>query len=103
MSRLISLTKAFLLGAALLMASCSDQAAQAQNGVGTRAQIRESLGNAPAAIDTTTAVRLSAAFRGAAEQVLPSVVHIRVTTTQTASRSPMRGFPFPFFDFVFIL
>ncbi len=99
MSRLISLTKASLLGAALLVGSCSDQAAQAQNGAGTRAQIRESMGNAPAAIDTTTAVRLSAAFRGAAEQVLPSVVHIRVTTQQTtASRSPLRGFPFPFFD-----
>jgi serine protease Do len=98
MSRLIQLTNASMLGVALMAAGCSDQAAQAQNGNNTRAQIRESLGNAPAAIDTTTAVRLSAAFRGAAEQVLPSVVHIRVTTQQTAQRTPARSFPFPFFD-----
>ncbi|HET9440442.1 MAG TPA: Do family serine endopeptidase [Longimicrobiales bacterium] len=100
MSRLIELTKATLLGAALIASGCSDQAAQAQNGNGARAQIRESLGNAPASIDTTTAVRLSAAFRGAAEQVLPAVVHVRVTTQATAqrTRTPQRNFPFPFFD-----
>ncbi len=100
MLRFIRLAQVTVLGSALLIAACGDRAAQAQNNAnGTRAQIRESLGNAPAAIDTTTAVRLSAAFRGAAEQVLPSVVHIRVTTTQTArARTPQRNLPFPFFD-----
>ena len=67
MLRFIRLAQVTVLGSALLIAACGDRAAQAQNNAnGTRAQIRESLGNAPAAIDTTTAVRLSAAFRGAA-------------------------------------
>ena len=99
MSRFIRLTRVAVLSTMVALGACSDQPAQAQNGTGARAQIRESMGNAPAAIDTTTAVRLSAAFRGAAEQVLPSVVHIRVTTTQTArARTPQRNIPFPFFD-----
>ena len=99
MSRLYQLTTLTLLASSVALASCSDQAAQAQNGTRTRAQIRESMGNAPATIDTTTAVRLSAAFRGAAEQVLPAVVHVGVTTAgTTAQRSPGRSFPFPFFD-----
>jgi serine protease Do len=98
MSRVIELTGVGLLSAALLVSACSDQAAQAQNNQGTRAQIRESMGNAPTAIDTTTAVRLSAAFRGAAEQALPAVVHIRVTTQATARRQSQRTLPFPFDD-----
>src|SRR5687767_6595786 len=98
MSRL-KLTAFGIVSSALLLSGCSDQAAQAQNNnAGTRAQIRESMGNAPTAIDTTTAVRLSAAFRGASEQALPSVVHIRVTTQATARRTTQRALPFPFFD-----
>ncbi|HEY0809925.1 MAG TPA: trypsin-like peptidase domain-containing protein, partial [Longimicrobiales bacterium] len=98
MSRL-KLTAFGIVSSALLLSGCSDQAAQAHNNnAGTRAQIRESMGNAPTAIDTTTAVRLSAAFRGASEQALPSVVHIRVTTQATARRTTQRTLPFPFFD-----
>ncbi len=100
MSRFQKIAKVTFLSSSVVLAACSDQPAQAQNNAGTRAQIRESMGNAPAAIDTTTAVRLSAAFRGAAEQVLPSVVHVRVTTQATVAsqRTPQRSFPFPFFD-----
>jgi serine protease Do len=101
MSRFLKLARITFLGSTIVVAACSDQAAQAQNNAGTRAQIRESMGNAPTAIDTTTAVKLSAAFRGAAEQVLPAVVHVSVTTAATASRqqrTPQRSFPFPFFD-----
>jgi serine protease Do len=100
MSRVKRYTAIALLSPALVLGACSDHAAQAQNNQGTREKIRESMGNAPTTIDTTTAVRLSAAFRGAAEQALPSVVHIRVTTQQTASqqRNTPRVLPFPFFD-----
>ena len=100
MSRFYQLTTLVLVGSTVALASCGDRPAQAQNGNGTRAQIRESMGNAPASIDTSTAVRLSAAFRGAAEQVLPAVVHVGVTTaaTQQNNRSPQRNLPFPFFD-----
>src|SRR5688572_24210679 len=101
MSRFLQLAKVTFLSSTVLVAACSDQAAQAQNNAGTRAQIRESMGNAPTTIDSTTAVKLSAAFRGAAEQVLPAVVHVRVTTAATTARNqrtPQRSFPFPFFD-----
>ena len=99
MSRLIRFGQITILGAAVLTGACSDREAQAQNGTAARAQIRESMGNAPASIDTTTAVRLSSAFRGAAEQVLPSVVNVSVTTQGTPrTRTPQRSLPFPFFD-----
>lgn len=100
MSRFIRFSQIAVLSSAVALGACSDREAQAQNGAGTRAQIRESMGNAPALIDTTTAVRLSSAFRGAAEQVLPSVVNVSVTTqaTPARSRTPQRNFPFPFFD-----
>jgi serine protease Do len=99
MSRFIRFSQITVLSATVLVGACSDREAQAQNGTAARAQIRESMGNAPASIDTTTAVRLSSAFRGAAEQVLPSVVNISVTTQATPrSRVPQRNFPFPFFD-----
>ncbi len=100
MSRLTRITQATVLGSAIALSACGDRDAQAQNGTGARAQIRESMGNAPAAIDTTTAVRLSSAFRGAAEQVLPSVVNVSVTTqaAPARSRTPQRALPFPFFD-----
>ncbi|HEY0306013.1 MAG TPA: trypsin-like peptidase domain-containing protein, partial [Longimicrobiales bacterium] len=100
MSRLIRFSQITLLSSAVVLGACGDRAAQAQNNNGTRAQIRESMGNAPASIDTTTAVRLSSAFRGAAEQVLPAVVNVSVTTqaTTTRGRTPQRNLPFPFFD-----
>ena len=98
MFRYLKTTSISILGAALMLTGCSDKAAQAQNNQGTTAQIRESMGNAPAAIDTTTAVRLSAAFRGAAERALPSVVHIRVTTQAERPARQQRSLPFPFFD-----
>jgi serine protease Do len=101
MSRFTRITQATLLSSAIVLSACSDHEAQAQNGARTREQIRESMGNAPASIDTTTAVRLSSAFRGAAEQVLPSVVNISVTTqaaAPTRSRTPQRSLPFPFFN-----
>lgn len=100
MSRFIRFGQITLLCSAVALGACSDREAQAQNGARAREQIRESMGNAPASIDTTTAVRLSSAFRGAAEQVLPSVVNVSVTTkaTATRSRAPQRSLPFPFFD-----
>jgi serine protease Do len=99
MSRFYHVSTVTLLASTVALGACSDRAAQAQNGSGTRAQIRESMGNAPATLDTTTAVRLSAAFRGAAEQVLPAVVHVGVTTAgTTGQRTPQRSLPFPFFD-----
>ena len=99
MFRFLRTTSITILGSALLLTSCSDNAAQAQNNQGTTAQIRESMGHAPASIDTTTAVRLSAAFRGAAERALPAVVHIRVTTAAEQRQTrQQRTLPFPFFD-----
>ena len=100
MSGLIRFSQITLLSSAVVLGACGDRPAQAQNNNGTRAQIRESMGNAPASIDTTTAVRLSSAFRGAAEQVLPAVVNVSVTTqaTTTRGRTPQRNLPFPFFD-----
>ncbi len=86
-----------------LAAACGD-ASQAQTSQSTQAQIRENLGPAPAVIDTTTAYRLSAAFRGAAERALPAVVRVSVVTEprQVASargqRMPLErlfGFPGP--------
>jgi serine protease Do len=99
MSRFIRFGQITLLSSAVVLGACGDREAQAQNGAGTRAQIRESMGNAPASIDTTTAVRLSSAFRGASEQVLPSVVNVSVTTQATTrQRGTPRNLPFPFFD-----
>ena len=99
MFRFLRTTSITVLGSALLLSSCRDNAAQAQNNnQGTTAQIRESMGHAPASIDTTTAVRLSAAFRGAAERALPAVVHIRVTTAAEQRQTRQRTLPFPFFD-----
>jgi len=91
-----------MLLSALALAACGDYAAQAQQTTAsTQAQIRANLGNAPAAIDTTTAVRLSAAFRGAAERALPAVVRVSVTTeprqVASAARVPLdRLFGIPF-------
>src|SRR5688500_6008625 len=95
MFRFLRTTSIAIFGSALLLSSCSDNAAQAQNNQGTTAQIRESMGHAPASIDTTTAVRLSAAFRGAAERALPAVVHIRVTTGAERQPRQQRTLPFP--------
>lgn len=85
-----------VLAASLALAACGDRAG-AQTSASTREQIRQRMGDAPARIDTTTATRLSAAFRGAAEQALPAVVRVSVTTVArpiATSQGP-RGFPFP--------
>ena len=108
MSRVLNVVQASLLISSLTLAGCGDFAAQAQTRSDTRAQIRENLGNAPAVIDTTTAYKLSAAFRGAAERALPAVVRVSVTTeprqiasTGGAARIPLGhlfgipGFPGP--------
>jgi serine protease Do len=103
MSRVMKLTQVAILFSTLTLGACRDQQASAQTSAQTRAQIREQMGDAPARIDTTTAYRLSAAFRGAAEQALPAVVRVSVTTQpRVASNSQRgqrqiipRGFPFP--------
>jgi serine protease Do len=96
---------AVLVASAVFAAACGDDFANAQTR-DTEKQIRENLGDAPAVIDTTTAVRLSAAFRGAAARALPAVVRVTVTVEPEPAaqngrpRSPLdRLFPgFPGFD-----
>lgn len=52
---------------------------------------------APAELDTVSAMRLSAAFRGASERALPAVVSVKTMSEARASRQGPRGIPF--FDF----
>ena len=91
MSRWMKFVPAAVMVASVALAGCGDFAAQAQTRSDTRAQIRENLGNAPAVIDTTTAYKLSAAFRGAAERALPAVVRVSVTTEPRQVASTGRG------------
>lgn len=109
MSRASRISQTAVLVSTLALGACNDQPANAQGTASTRQQIRQSMGDAPARIDTTTATRLSAAFRGAAERALPGVVRVSVTTQprQVAQNSQRgqrniqpRGFPFqiPFED-----
>ncbi|MGQ0561466.1 MAG: trypsin-like peptidase domain-containing protein [Gemmatimonadota bacterium] len=101
-------TKSIQIGflvSSFALAACGDDFASAQTRTSTEKQIEETLGDAPARIDTTTAYRLSAAFRGAAQRALPAVVRVSVTTEprsaqQGRQRSPLeRLFPgFPGFD-----
>ena len=50
-------------------------------------EVREALGNAPIALDTATASRLSGAFRSAAATALPAVVQIQVQSMAEVSRA----------------
>lgn len=58
-------------------------------------QVRQQLGP-PGVADTTTALALSAAFRAAAERVLPAVVFISVTQEPTAMMQEEIPLPFRF-------
>lgn len=97
MSRLTKfLHLAVLVSSTVFAAACGDDYASAQTNQATQQAIRDKLGDAPAHIDTTTAYRLSAAFRGAAERALPAVVRVSVVTSAraTAQRRPIiPGFP----------
>lgn len=83
------------LASSIVMVACGGDG-NAQIRTSARQQIRENLGNAPARIDTTTAYRLSAAFRGAAERALPAVVRVSVTTEPRPVAQNQRGQRFPF-------
>ena len=101
MSRVTRFMQVAVLVSSGVFAACGDDYASAQTSTSAQEQIKQSLGDAPTRIDTTTAYRLSAAFRGAAEQALPAVVRVSVTTTPRAvanrQRSPLErilpGFP----------
>lgn len=104
MSRAIRVSQIAVLFSTVVLGACGDHQANAQGTPSAREQIRQTLGDAPARIDTTTATKLSAAFRGAAERALPGVVRVSVTTQprQVAQNSMRgqrniqpRGFPFP--------
>jgi serine protease Do len=100
MSRVTKFMQAAVLVSSAAFAACGDDYASAQTRTSSQQEIREQLGSR-AVIDTTTAYRLSAAFRGAAKKALPAVVRVSVTTEarQTASgqRNPLErilpGFP----------
>ena len=101
MSRITRFLQVTVLVSSAVFAACGDDYASAQTSTSVKQQIKESMGDAPARIDTTTAYRLSAAFRGAAEQALPAVVRVSVTTeartVASRQRSPLErllpGFP----------
>ncbi|MGQ0816238.1 MAG: trypsin-like peptidase domain-containing protein [Gemmatimonadota bacterium] len=94
MSRVTNFMQIAALACSAAFAACSDDYANAQTS-GTQQQIREKLGDAPAVIDTTTAYRLSAAFRGAAARALPAVVRVSVTTEPRVAQNGQRGLPSP--------
>ena len=100
MSRMTLFARSAALTVSLAAAACGNSDyANAQTNPSAQAQIRENLGDAPAVIDTTTAYRLSAAFRGAAERALPAVVRVNVITearmVARGQRNPLeRLFPF---------
>jgi serine protease Do len=77
--------------ALLLPATAAAQTAQEQ--------VRQRLG-AGGGADTTTAVALSAAFRGAAERALPAVVYITVERAQLAMQREQMPLPPPFRDMI---
>ena len=62
----------------LLLAGCGERGAAQERTNGARAEVRQRLGGTPAELDTTTAARLSGAFRAAAERALPAVVYVQV-------------------------
>ena len=64
---------------------------QQQHEATVRDRVEQQLGDVPAALDTASAVRLSAAFRGAAAQALPGVVRIATITTVDVSNAPFHG------------
>jgi serine protease Do len=91
-----ALTRRFLAVAIAAALGCSgSETAEAQGRPEAQAQIREQLGSVPAVLDTTTAARLSGAFRGAADRALPAVVAIQATTRARLARGVPRNFPFP--------
>src|SRR5687768_16193199 len=91
-----ALTRRFLAVAVAAAMGCSgSETAEAQARPQAQAQIREQLGSVPAVLDTTTAARLSGAYRGAADRALPAVVAIQATTRARLARGMPRNFPFP--------
>jgi serine protease Do len=91
-----ALARRFLAVTIVAALGCSgSETAEAQATPQAKAQIREQLGNVPAVLDTTTAARLSGAFRGAADRALPAVVAIQATTRARLARGTPRNFPFP--------
>ena len=93
--------RAVRCGAALglvLLAGCGERGAAQDRANAARAEVRERLGGLPAELDTTTAARLSGAFRAAAERALPAVVYVQVQgRRELAQRQNLR---IPFFRFV---
>ncbi|HEX6940715.1 MAG TPA: Do family serine endopeptidase [Longimicrobiales bacterium] len=75
------------------LAACGPgEAAQAQRAPTSAAKSAGAAVSVP--VDTITAVRLSSAFRGAADRALPAVVSIRVVQTQRIIRGQPRIFRF---------
>jgi serine protease Do len=86
-----------LAAVAVVAAACGRDVAQAQDRSRTETSVRSQLGEVSAALDTTTAARLSGAFRAAAERALPAVVQVDVIARPRATARRTPRFPFPFF------
>lgn len=87
--------RAGLIALLAMVVGCGpSEAAQSVAVVGEPAGVRQA---PPVEIDTVSAMRLSAAFRSAAERALPAVVSVTTTSEARVARQSIPRF-FPFFD-----
>ncbi|MFW5950698.1 MAG: Do family serine endopeptidase [Gemmatimonadota bacterium] len=90
-------TGTLALVSALFLVGCGNGDALAQERQAERRMQQEQLGDVPTVVDTSAAAALSATFRAAAAQAMPSVVTVQVTTRPQGSQR-QTPFPFPFFE-----
>lgn len=91
MRSLVTTSRWLLLPAIAVIAACDQGGvALAQTRDPARTDVRQSLGEVPAAIDTVAASALSGAFRGAADRALPAVVQVQVEQSARTATSRLQ-------------